>query len=131
MNWRGLLLLLLALPLVARGQQFVGCRMDDGWAETPMVRQVVALEAVGDGRRVWVEVASLGYHDLYVNGMRVGDRVLQPAVSQIDKRALRVAYDVTPYVRQGRNEVLLWLGQGWGRVYGRPAAVEEIGRAHV
>ena len=126
MNWRGLLLLLLALPLVARGQQFVGCRMDDGWAETPMVRQVVALEAVGDGRRVWVEVASLGYHDLYVNGMRVGDRVLQPAVSQIDKRALRVAYDVTPYVRQGRNEVLLWLGQGWGRVYGRPAAVEVL-----
>jgi alpha-L-rhamnosidase len=26
-------------------------------------------------------------------------------------------------VHEGDNELLLWIGQGWGRVYGTPAAV--------
>lgn len=35
-----------------------------------------------------VDVTSLGYHEVYVNGTKVGDDVLQPAVSQLDKRAV-------------------------------------------
>ena len=36
--------------------------------------------------------------------MNVGDRVLQPAVSQLDKRALEVSYDITDLVREGDTE---------------------------
>ena len=121
-----LCLLLAALPAMA--QEFIGCRIDSGWAETPMLRRTFA---VSDSDlihydfqtvRFSVEVTSLGYHEVYVNGRQVGDHVMQPAVSQLDKRALTVSYDITEQVREGDNEIMLWIGQGWGRVYGTPAA---------
>ncbi len=77
-----------------------------------------------------VDVTSLGYHELYINGTKVGDYVMQPAVSQLDKRALKVDYDITPYIHKGDNEIMLWLGQGWGRIYGTPAvAMAEVIRS--
>ena len=73
-----------------------------------------------------VDVTSLGYHELYVNNIKVGDQWLQPAVSQLNKRALTVGYDITEYMHEGENEILLWLGQGWGCIYGTPAAVRAV-----
>ena len=101
-------------------QEFIGCREGDNWAETPMLRKTFHLENVPD-IRAFVEVSSLGYHELYINQTMVGDHVMQPAVSQLDKRALTIVYDVTPYIHEGDNEIMLWLGQGWGRIYGTPA----------
>ena len=71
-----------------------------------------------------VDITSLGYHEVYINGAKIGDHVLQPAVSQLDKRALQVTYDITPYIHMGDNEIMLWLGQGWGRIYGTPAVAK-------
>lgn len=73
-----------------------------------------------------VDVTSLGYHELYVNNIKVGDQWLQPAVSQLNKRALTVGYDITEYMHEGENEILLWLGQGWGLIYGTPAAARAV-----
>ena len=73
-----------------------------------------------------VTIASLGYHEVYVNGMKVGDKVMQLAVSQLDKHALWVKYDITPYLREGHNQIMLWLGQGWGRIYGTPAVAKAV-----
>lgn len=70
-----------------------------------------------------VSITSLGYHELYVNNTKVGDYVMQPAVSPLDKRAQRIDYNITEYVHVGDNEIMLWVGQGWGRIYGTPAAV--------
>ncbi|MDR2862410.1 MAG: glycoside hydrolase family 78 protein [Puniceicoccales bacterium] len=58
-------------------------------------------------------VASIGYHELYVNGQRVGDTVLDPAVSNPYHRVYYRTYDVRPFLRPGKNTVALWLGQGW------------------
>ncbi len=120
------LLILSAIP--APAQEFVGCRVGDTWAETPMLRKRFHVDH-GELRHAdfqtasfQVSVASLGYHEVYVNNTRVGDYVMQPAVSQLDKRALWVKYDITPYIHEGDNELMLWIGQGWGRVYGTPAA---------
>lgn len=60
-----------------------------------------------------LHVNSLGYHEVYINGKKVGDGVLAPAVSQLDKRSLIVTYDVTPYLRRGTNTLVLWTGSGW------------------
>ena len=106
--------------LPSSAQQFIGCRTESGWAETPMLRKTFRLERVPDGR-AFVEVSSLGYHEVYINQTMVGDNVMQPAVSQLDKRALTIVYDITPYIQEGDNEIMLWLGQGWGRIYGTPA----------
>ncbi|MBR6291247.1 MAG: family 78 glycoside hydrolase catalytic domain [Bacteroidales bacterium] len=123
-----ILLFLMAANLPA--QQFIGCRTDSGWAETPMLRTTFHVDH-GELRHsdfqtvsFQVSVASLGYHEVYVNDTKVGDRVMQPAVSQLDKRALWVSYDITPYIHEGDNELLLWLGQGWGRIYGTPAVAQ-------
>lgn len=61
----------------------------------------------------FLHVNSLGYHEVYINGRKVGDDVLSPAISQLNKRSLVVTYDVTPYLQKGKNELVLWLGQGW------------------
>ncbi len=133
-----LLLCLLLSSLTVAAQQlapqgrrahFIGCRTDSGWAETPMLRTTFEVErtdlapVVGHSVTFSISVVSLGYHEVYLNGTKVGDWVLQPAVSQLDRRALEVTYDITNLVREGDNELMLWLGQGWGRIYGTPAVV--------
>jgi len=123
-----MLLLLYAVSIPA--QEFIGCLTDSGWAETPVLRKtfIVTDEDLKhyDFQELsfYVDVTSLGYHELYINGAKVGDRVMQPAVLQLDKRALTVTYDITKYIHEGNNEIMLWLGQGWGRIYGTPAAVK-------
>ena len=63
--------------------------------------------------KVLLYVNSLGYHEVYLNGEKVSDYVLTPAVSQFNKRSLAVTYDITPLLRTGRNDIVLWIGQGW------------------
>ena len=127
-----LLIVLLLLPAPLFAQQFIGCRTDNGWAETPMLRTTFEVErtdlapVVGHSVTFSISVVSLGYHEVYVNNIMVGDKVLQPAVSQLDRRALEVTYDITDLVREGDNELMLWLGQGWGRIYGTPAVARAV-----
>ncbi len=124
----------------AEGEQkpsFIGCRVDNAnkadvdaaWVETPMLRKRFSIERddinnITPTTRYEVNVTSLGYHELFINGSRVGDSYMQPAVSQLNKRALRVTYDISDAIHEGDNELLLWIGQGWGRIYGTPAAVQ-------
>ncbi|MEC3880470.1 family 78 glycoside hydrolase catalytic domain [Parapedobacter sp. 10938] len=58
-------------------------------------------------------VASVGYHELYVNGERIGDEVLAPAVTDHTKRARYVAYDIADKLKRGTNVIALWLGTSW------------------
>ena len=62
-----------------------------------------------------LHVNSLGYHEIYLNGKKVGDAVLAPAVSEMAKRSLAVTYDLTPLLKRGENDLMIWLGRGWYR----------------
>lgn len=75
------------------------------------------------GTKAFLHVNSLGYHEVYLNGKKVGDAVLAPAVSQFDKRSLIVTYDVTDLLEKGENDLVLWLGKGWYQD-GLPGVVE-------
>lgn len=108
-------------PLSGLTAKYIGCKLETGMATTPMFRRSFRCSG---GRLMMLHVNSLGYHEIYINGKRVGDKVLQPAVSQLNRRSLTVTYDITPYVQRGRNEILIWVGQGWGRVYGTEALVQ-------
>jgi len=55
----------------------------------------------------------LGYSELYLNGNRVGDAVLDPAWTDYDKRMLYTAHDVTALLREGPNTVGVMMGVGW------------------
>ena len=60
-----------------------------------------------------LHVNSLGYHEVYLNGEKVSDDVLSPAVSQFDKRSQIVTYDVGSLLKAGNNDLVIWLGSGW------------------
>jgi alpha-L-rhamnosidase len=62
---------------------------------------------------LYAYVASLGYHELYVNGEKADHRVLAPAVSRIDKRVLYVTYDIGRLVKKGTNVIAVHCGPGW------------------
>jgi len=58
-------------------------------------------------------VASIGYHELYVNGKRVGDEVLAPVATDHTKRARYVSYDIAKLLTKGKNVIGIWLGTSW------------------
>lgn len=69
-------------------------------------------------KKYLLHVNSLGYHEVYLNGNKVGDAVLQPAVSQTDKRSLICTYDLTEYIKSDSNDLVIWLSEGWFRTDG-------------
>ncbi|MDR0864098.1 MAG: glycoside hydrolase family 78 protein [Candidatus Symbiothrix sp.] len=100
---------------------YIGFPKDAGNPQSPfMCRQ---FDWDGNGRAL-LYVNSLGNHEVYLNGVKVGDQVLAPAMSQFNKRSLYLTYDVTPYLTKGGNDLLIWLGRGW-YVPGLPGVVYE------
>jgi alpha-L-rhamnosidase len=68
------------------------------------------------GGEALLYVNSLGYHEVYLNGKKVGDKVLEPSVSQYNKRSLYNTYDLASQfsqLKKGKNELVVWLGSGW------------------
>jgi alpha-L-rhamnosidase len=63
----------------------------------------------------FVHIASAGYHELYVNGRKVDERVLAPAITRLDKRVMYVTYDIASLLKKGDNTVALWYAPGWSR----------------
>ena len=96
-------------PDSVRGD-FIGAAAGDG--RTALLRKVFSLDSTGEAL---LHVNSLGYHEAWLNGRKVSDAVLSPAVSQLDKRSLIVTYDVTDLLQKGRNELILHAGSGWYR----------------
>ncbi len=86
----------------------------------PWLRKTFTLP--GTPQRGTAYVNALGYYELYVNGKKVDDYVLAPAVVDYSKRNWYLTHDITGYLVQGRNTVALWLGRGW-YVRGHPAVV--------
>ena len=68
--------------------------------------------------RAFVHLCSIGYHELFVNGQRIGTRVLSPGVTNLEKRALYVTYDVADCLKTGDNVIAVWTGPGWSRADG-------------
>jgi alpha-L-rhamnosidase len=71
-----------------------------------------------------ISVSGLGYYEVYLNGAKVGDHVLDPVLTDYDKRVNYVTYDVTKQVKQGANAVGAILGNGR---YFAPRLGEPIG----
>lgn len=85
-------------------------------------------------RRARALICGLGYYELYLNGARVGDHVLDPAQTDYEQRAFYVVYDVTHLLRGGENAVGIMLGNGWfnqtvvwgGMSYGLPCGLLQL-----
>lgn len=81
-------------------------------------------------------VCGVGYHEVYVNGQRCGDAVLEPGQTTYDVRAFYVTHDITKLLKPGANVVGVMLGNGFfgqnvgfnaaGLCYGEPALIAKI-----
>ncbi|MEI6603688.1 MAG: alpha-L-rhamnosidase N-terminal domain-containing protein [Verrucomicrobiota bacterium] len=62
--------------------------------------------------RATAYVCGLGLFELQLNGRKVGDHLLDPGLTQYDKRALYVTFDVTRQLHAGSNTLGVILGNG-------------------
>lgn len=82
------------------------CNIPDPW-----FRKTV--ELASKPTKAVMYVASVGYHELYVNGKKIGDDVLAPCVSDHSKRARYVGYNIAGELKAGKNVIAIWLGVSW------------------
>ncbi len=83
-----------------------------------------------------ISISGPGYFELYLNGKKVGDQVLQPAQTNYESYALYNTHDVTTYLQSGQNVLGVMLGNGWfnqdkvwqkrGYSYGLPMLYAEL-----
>lgn len=66
-----------------------------------------------------IAICGLGLHELYLNGKKVGDRVLDPAQTSYEKRAFYVVHEVSNLLEKGNNALGIMLGNGF---YGQNVA---------
>src|SRR5208337_2611333 len=78
-------------------------------------------QVTGKVARATVFLSGLGSCELYLNGRKVGDAVLSPALSEYRTRVFYVTYDVTAQLKPGANACGVWLGNG--RLFAPRAAV--------
>jgi len=84
---------------------------DKGNEKAPLLRKEFSLEKKMISARAYV--SGLGFYELYLNGKRVGDRLLDPGTTRYDKRVLYTVYDITEYLSEGKNAVGVILGNGF------------------
>lgn len=79
--------------------------------QDPWFRKTVDL--IETPSKATIFVASVGYHEVYVNGKKIEDHVLAPAATDHTQRARYIAYDIAPQLNKGKNVIAIWLGTGW------------------
>lgn len=77
----------------------------------PLLRKTFGIGKPVASARAYV--SGLGYFELFINGKRIGDHVLDPGFTRYDRRVLYVTHDVTSAVREGANAIAVILGNGW------------------
>ncbi|MDE6857216.1 MAG: family 78 glycoside hydrolase catalytic domain, partial [Alistipes sp.] len=76
-------------------------------------------------KRAMLYVSGLGTYEAYLNGERIGDDFLAPAITFYTKTVYYNTYDVTRLLRRGDNALGVILGNGryfWLRAQGKPIA---------
>ena len=74
-------------------------------------------------REALAYIAGIGYYELHIDGVRVGDHVLDPGGTDYSKRVLYSTYDVGGLIRQGDNVLGVIVGNGW---YGMPKLLLQV-----
>lgn len=64
-------------------------------------------------KRARLAISGLGYYEASLNGALVGDHVLDPGWTRVEKRVLYSVYDVTTRLKPGDNCIGVMLGNGW------------------
>ena len=85
---------------------------------SPLLRKEFVIPKEVKKARVYI--SGLGWSELYINGRKVGDNVLDPAATEYHKHTLYVTHDVTDMLNKGANAAGVMLGNGWFSEPGMP-----------
>lgn len=96
-------------PLSSREHLKEGGRFDSH--PSPLLRTEVTLDKKIRSARAYV--SGVGYFELYVNGSRVGENVLEPGQTNYEKHTLYGVYDITEHLTRGANALGFWIGNGF------------------
>jgi len=83
-------------------------KTDHNWYRKNLTLTEVASSA-------FVFVGSFGYHELYVNGEKITDNVVNPVSSYMKKRIPYLTYDIADKLKKGDNVIAIWHAAGWSR----------------
>lgn len=89
--------------------QFIAAPMYEKRKSPMFLRQFDA----SDIQSARVYICGLGYYELFINGSRIGESVLEPGWTDYNKRVLYNVYDVSDIVKEGQNALGVMLGEGW------------------
>lgn len=78
---------------------------------SPLLRKEFMIKKEVSSARAYV--SGVGYFELYLNGKRVGDHLLDPGQTNYEKHTLFVTHDITPHLTEGANAFGFWLGNGF------------------
>jgi alpha-L-rhamnosidase len=82
--------------------------------QNPWLRRTFEIKEGVTRAVMYINTAS--YYELHINGKKIGPYVLEPGITQVDKRFIVNAYDVTPFLVKGTNTIAVWMGLGWHQV---------------
>ncbi|SHM29821.1 glycoside hydrolase family 78 protein [Flavobacterium saccharophilum] len=84
---------------------------DKNYKPAPYFRKEITTAKTIKNARVYVTAG--GLYEFYVNGKKVGNRMLDPMFTRYDRRNLYASLDITTYLQKGKNAFGLLLGNGW------------------
>ncbi len=64
-------------------------------------------------KKAIMHVSGIGYYEAFLNGKKVGKKLLDPGWTNYSKRILYSTYNVTSYLTAGNNCIGMVLGNGW------------------
>ncbi len=89
---------------------------------SPVFIKEFRIDKIPDLAHVFVNCQ--GYFELYVNGKKVGNDVLSPAVSDFRFENYYLTYNIRDYLKIGENTIGLWTGRGWYS-FGLPGVIHK------
>lgn len=90
--------------------KFIGMERADTTA-SPMLRKTFQVTA--KQKNAFLHICTLGYHEIYINGKPISDDVLAPSVVEYAKRYHSMSYNISPFLKEGSNDIVIWLGKAW------------------
>jgi alpha-L-rhamnosidase len=90
---------------------WIGCPEAEQEKNGPLFRRDWTIE--GEILKARAYISGLGYYELYINGVKVGDHVLDPAQTDYEQRCFYVVYNIAEHMNKGQNTVGVILGNGW------------------
>ena len=90
--------------------KWIRCTEDIG-KMSPEFRKTVNLKK--DVSRVTACVSAMGLYNFFVNGEKVGNALLTPGWTALDKRVQYQTYDLTDMVKGGETRFSILCGEGW------------------